>query len=628
LAFLVPFLLLAGLAVSGGGVDLMARHLSGILAWVLVAVLLLGAWPDQIRPGRALAAVGGLILALSLLSAISSIWSLSVPASLAEFERGIGYLGYFTAGYLTMRTPKQREWFARGIGAGLAVIVLLALGERISPGGEAKLVDGFSRLTYPLGYWNGDGICFATALVLFTWFAAIATDRRGRAASLAMAILSGVALYLTYSRGGLLAAIVATILVLFLSGRRLRVAVTATLVASAIALILLVISRYPTISGDSFGDPTTVESVIATLAAMAIVSLAIVTFEILIGLARRQRNATRRLLEISKDRRVLLGIAGAAVATLLILTLAFGNHVWDQFSDSDIPVTTDAKSRFTELSGSYRYEFNRASLDTFSDHPLLGSGAGTYPIDWTLRREIPVVTQDAHSFYLENLAELGIPGGLISLGLLAVLIGLGLLAWRRRLGRDAPAVLAVTSGLLLSLAFDWFWKLGATAALLMLLAAWIASAEAVDPERPRATAGPTARVAGLLAAWASIVVLAVSAAADHYVRASADSVRDDRIGRAVDQANTATKLEPWSAAPHMQLGLIAESRGQYSLALEEYDRAIELEPESWRAVLLRFGLNYDLGRMKAAREDFDRLREINPLYFGRFSFKEVKEQVS
>jgi hypothetical protein len=628
LAFLVPFLLLAGLAVSGGGVDVLARHLSGILAWILVAVLLLGGWPDQIRPGRSLAVVGGLILALSLLSAISSIWSLSVPASLAEFERGIGYLGYFTASYLTMRTPKQREWFARGIGAGLAVVVLLALGERLSPGGGASVVDGFSRLTYPLGYWNGDGICFATAAVLFTWFAAVATDRRARAGSLAMAILSGVALYLTYSRGGLLAAIVATILLLFLSDRRLRVALTTTVVVSAIALVLLAISRYPTISGDSFGEPSTGDSLIATLATLAIIALAIFVFEGLIRLSRRQGSTTRRALEISKDRRLLLGIAGAGIAALLILSLSFGNHVWDQFTDSDIPVTTDAKSRLTELSGSYRYEFNRASLDTFADHPILGTGAGTYPIDWVRHREIPVSSQDAHSFYLQNLAELGIPGGLISLGLLVALIGLGLLAWRRRLGRDAPAVLAVTAGLLLSLAFDWFWKLGATAALLMLLAGWIASAEVVDPTRRRTTAGPGMRVAGLLSAWASIVVLAVSAAADHYERASADSVRADQIDKAVDQANTASKLEPWSAAPHMQLGLIAESRGQYARALEEYDRAIDLEPESWRAVLLRFGLNYDQGRMAAARDDLKRLREINPVFFGQLSFGEVRRRDS
>ncbi|MBN8868950.1 MAG: O-antigen ligase family protein [Solirubrobacterales bacterium] len=618
-------MLLAGLAVSGGGVDVLARHLSGILAWILVAVLLLGRWPDQVRPGRSLFLVGGLILVLSLLSAISSIWSLSVPSSLTEFERGIGYLGYFTASYLTMRTPKQREWFARGIGAGLAVIVVLALGERLYPNGGVEPAVGYSRLTYPLGYWNGVGICSTAGLVLFVWFAAAATDRRARAVALAMATLSGVALYLSYSRGALLAAIVAMLLLVFLSERRLRVTVVTTVVAGATAVILLTINHYPAISGDTNGNPNLGESLVVTLVALVAIALGVSAFEGLGRLARRHAPTTRRALELSKDRRLLLGIASAGIGVLLVLSLAFGNHVWDQFTDSNVPVTAEGKSRLTELSGSYRYEFNRASLDTFADHPLLGSGAGTYPIEWTQRRDIPVVSQDAHSFYLQNLAELGIPGGLISLGLVAALIGLGLIAWRRRLGRDAPAVLALTAALLLALAFDWFWKLGATAALLMLLAAWIASAEAVDPDRRRAGAGPALRVSGLLAAWASIVVLAVPAVADHYVRASADSVRADHLDKAIDQANTASELEPWSADPHMQLGVIAESLGQYARAMEEYDRAIELEPNNWHAVLLRFRLSYRREHFGTARKDFERLRELYPFYFGRSSFDEVRQ---
>ncbi|MCC6755917.1 MAG: hypothetical protein IT199_06045, partial [Solirubrobacterales bacterium] len=59
-AFLLPFLLLAGLALAGGGFDLFPRHLSGILAWVLVAALLLVPMPEQARPGRSMALVGGL----------------------------------------------------------------------------------------------------------------------------------------------------------------------------------------------------------------------------------------------------------------------------------------------------------------------------------------------------------------------------------------------------------------------------------------------------------------------------------------------------------------------------------------------------------------------------------------
>ena len=628
IAFLVPFLLLVGLALSGGGYDLLARHLAGILAWVLVAVLLLGPWPDRLRPGRSLALIGGLLLLLAILSALSSIWSSSVSSSLTEAERVIGYLGFFIASYLTMRTPKQREWFARGLAAGLAVIVLLALGDRLLPGGEPGAVPGLDRLSYPLGYWNANGICAAAALVLFTWFATVTGSRGWRAGCVAVAILSGTALYLTYSRGGLLVAAVAIILLCLLTARRLRVLATLVAVVAGTVPILLTVNLYPEISGDSFGDPLLGESLIVIIVAVAASLLAAAILEGLLQFSHRHQAATLQARKISKDRKVLTGFIGAGVAALIVLSLAFGQNVWDQFTDDDVPVPTDAQSRLTELSGSWRYEFNRVALDTFSDHPTLGSGAGTYPIEWSRRRSVPVVTQDAHSFYLENLAELGIPGGLIALSLAISLLALAASASYRHLGREAPVILALTTGVLFSLAFDWFWKLGATAVLLMSLAAWIASAEAVDPNRSNTGSGSGFRVVGLLAVWISIVVLAVPALADYYVEASADSVRAGKVDRAYDQARSASMLEPWSPDPHMQLGTIAEGRGQYARALAEYNKALDLEPDNWHALVLRFGLNYNAGNLRAAQADYARLREINPLYFSQYSFEEIQQITS
>jgi O-antigen ligase len=586
-------------------------------------VLLIGPWPDRIRPGRSLGLVGGLILSLALLAAISSIWSSSVSASLAEFERGIGYLGFFTASYLTLRTPKQREWFARGVAAGLGFVVLLALGDRLIPGADHPVETGLVRLTYPLGYWNGDGIFFMAASVLFTWFAATVPERRWRIVCVAMGILSGAALYLTYSRGALLVFIVAMIVLFFLSERRLRMLVTLLVLTAGTTLLLLVVNQFPAISGDRYEEPATGAILIVVLAAIAAITVSAVALEGVLQLARDREAMTRRAVEVSRDRQLLLSIAGVGVAVVLILSLAFGNNVWDQFTVSNVPVPTDGKSRYTELSGSGRYEFNRVALDTFADHPILGSGAGTYPTEWNMRRTSALITQDAHSFYLENLAELGIPGGLIALAIPLSLIWLGFLAWRRRLGRETPAMLALTAALFLSLAFDWFWKLGATAALIMLVAAWIASAEAVDPERPPGRDRGAFKLAGLLAAWVSIVVLVVPAIADHYVRASADSVRSGQVEKAVDQADTATKLTPWDPAPHMQLGTIAESRGQYGLAFSEYNRAIELAPESWQALLLRFRLNLKTEHLAAARRDLRRLKEINPIYFANSSPQDI-----
>lgn len=455
------------MALGGGGYEVLPLHLAGILAWILVVALLIAPMPDRVRPGRSFALVGGLILALALFSAISSVWSSSVAVSLAEFERIVAYLGFFTASYLSMRTPKQREWFARGLAAGIAAIVLLALGDRLIPGGEPA-VDGFvsNRLSFPLGYWNGDGVTFGCGVILFTWLASVSDRRWLRAGSVVMATLAITALYLTYSRGGILVAALSLILLFFFSRHRLRILGTAVIAVAASVPILLTVGEYPAIAGTGGGDPGFEESLVVLLVGAVCVVLGALAVEFALRLARRQPDLARRPLEISRDRRVLIGTAGAGAAILLTLVLVFGNSAWDQFSDSDVPVIADPKERLTELSGAWRYEFNQAAIDTFTENPLIGTGAGTFRFEWNRIREVQVTTLDAHSFYLQNLAELGIIGGLIGIAMALSLVWLGLLAWRRSRGRDAPVMLALTISLLLAFGLDWFWRLGATLSLI------------------------------------------------------------------------------------------------------------------------------------------------------------------
>jgi O-antigen ligase len=44
------------------------------------------------------------------------------------------------------------------------------------------------------------------------------------------------------------------------------------------------------------------------------------------------------------------------------------------------------------------------------DHPIVGSGAGTFEILWYEKRPSALVVRDAHSLYAETFDELGIVG--------------------------------------------------------------------------------------------------------------------------------------------------------------------------------------------------------------------------
>jgi len=101
-------------------------------------------------------------------------------------------------------------------------------------------------------------------------------------------------------------------------------------------------------------------------------------------------------------------------------------------------------------------------------NPALGSGAGTFA-DWWLRlRTAPLSTLEAHSLYVETLAELGPLG----LALLLVALAAGLVAaWRLRSERLGPAVLGALVTYALAAAVDFHWELAAVTAPAIMLAA-------------------------------------------------------------------------------------------------------------------------------------------------------------
>jgi len=88
-------------------------------------------------------------------------------------------------------------------------------------------------------------------------------------------------------------------------------------------------------------------------------------------------------------------------------------------------------------------------------HPLLGSGAGSFDDVWALHGTAALNVHDAHSLYLEVLAELGPVGlGLLGVALVAPLIA-GVRARRQPL---VPAVAAAYCAYLVHAGLDWDWE--------------------------------------------------------------------------------------------------------------------------------------------------------------------------
>jgi O-antigen ligase len=123
----------------------------------------------------------------------------------------------------------------------------------------------------------------------------------------------------------------------------------------------------------------------------------------------------------------------------------------------------------------------KVALDGFKDKPLAGNGAATYEVLWNRDRPAKQAgynVTDAHSLYLEVLAELGIVGFV----LLVVFLVAGLIAllpFARGPNRALHAALFGTSLAWAAHAgVDWDWEMPAvTVGVFALLAAGLATHE-------------------------------------------------------------------------------------------------------------------------------------------------------
>lgn len=102
-----------------------------------------------------------------------------------------------------------------------------------------------------------------------------------------------------------------------------------------------------------------------------------------------------------------------------------------------------------------RPSYWRVALEDAGMHPLLGSGAGSFDDIWIAHRPIAVNVRDAHSLYLEVLAELGPVG----LALLLAMLAAPLVGAARARGRPVVAAAAAGySAYLVHAGLDWDWE--------------------------------------------------------------------------------------------------------------------------------------------------------------------------
>jgi len=562
------------------------RPFEGIAPVTLVAVAALGAY-------------AGLTLA-------SALWSHATGRALIEFDRAWSYLLVLLLFATVKATQANLRWLLRGLAAGMTVVCVAGLATRLAPDVWHTAPDvSNQRLSFPVTYWNTLGLLGAMGIVLAFHLTSSLRESRLVAVLAAGALpLLAATLFFTFSRGSILAgAIGLGIYVCVARPKGLLSGALATIPASGVLLA----AAYKANLLDTL-DPTTPAAVaqghrVAWVAGGCVLGAMALRLACAFLLDPRLRQGGALGKVPIKAKRVALAGAGGLA---LVAALALGAphavaHEWDGFIGG-APTRLahgDLRSRLTDPSNDGRTELWHLALNGFDAAPSKGAGAGTYQTLWNVHRSRPAYVINAHSLYLQAMAELGLPG-LLALVVLVGSILVGIVVRARGSRRVVHgAVLALAVVWILHAGVDWDWEMPVVT-LGVLAAAGLALSPRSGAGSPaaglRGPAGPseaggggvrdwipahhTRIVLGLLLLGTLVVPVSIVGSQSKLGEAEHGLYASD-CGAATPAALSSIGWLDVRPEPYEVLGFCDLHRGRPRLAISAMKAAVAEDPHSW-----------------------------------------------
>lgn len=574
-------LLLAGAVFFAGGSGEGSVTVLGSLAVAVAALAVVASSlgllvvPRLDVPGRVAAAAGCGLVAWG---GITIGWSIAGDRSWDALNKGLVYAAFGLVGLvLAGRGHRAVRATALVLAAVLGAALAWALAGKAIPG---LFPDGdrVTRLRNPVGHPNGLALLADAAIPLGLWLASSARERVARPAGVLLVYAAVLAIMLTQSRSGVVAAVAVVALWLWLAPERVEGALLGGLAAApALAVAAWAFTRPALVEdGASRADRVSDGRVFALLAlAGAAVALALaLRLPVARLVATRRREVVRALAG---------GVALVAVAGAVGLVATVGNpFAWaaDQVSgDAGSEVANDP-SRFGTLNTNNRIAWWGEAWDVFRAHPGGGTGANTFELARKRYRDDARTVSQPHSVPMQLLADTGIVG--LALGAaFAAALGVGITRSLRRLGGEERAAalglvaLPAAYGLHALVDYDLdFIALTGPA----LLVAWLLAGAGRSPATvPRGWLPVAAAVVS------AATVVAALAAPDLSARGVDSAYRALDAGNLVaarDRARAARELNPLSPEPLWALADIESAAGDDGAAVAYLSEATRLQPEN------------------------------------------------
>jgi hypothetical protein len=602
-SFLGPLVAVAALGASNGG------YFPGSWGWAALAF----AWAaavalfvrDRVSVGSRELVFAGALAALTAWYLLSAVWAASASGAVYEAERALVYPAGVAAVLLVVRR-RHVSLLLGGVLAGIVVDDLYGLGTRLLPDRLGRYDPASPyRLAAPIGYWNGVGIFSVMGILLALGFAARGNALARVLGSASLPVLL-TTLYFTFSRGPWIALAVGVVAALLLAPRKLLF-LDALLLAGPAAVVVWLASRSHALTTQGAALAAAAHDGHRVAVEVAVATVVSAVFGLVFAYLTAHA-ALPRWVAAS----YAVAWAAAVMAAIAVAAVHFGGpaaaarKAWRSFTSPPVHVErgTELQKRLFSLSSNGRIALWRGAWHEAQAHPWLGGGASSYESWWNEHRHSRLQVRDAHSLYMETLAELG-PFGL---ALLVVALGTPLVAAVR--ARKHPLVAsaaAAYAAYVVHAAADWDWELSA-----VTLAAVLCGAAVLIGGRSRRNRYPLRtplRVAAVTAAAltvaASFYVLLANVPLSSAVRAAgaADWTKEVR------EARKAERWAPWSAEAYFREGEGELALGNVPAARRALRIAARKDPRNW---LVWFDLAA-AERGADAKHALARARQLNPL---------------
>jgi O-antigen ligase len=586
-----------------------------VLSQVLLVRILQARRPfEGIAPITLVAIVAlGLYTALTLASAL---WSHSTGRAVIEFDRAWMYLLVLLLFGTVRASDANLRWLVRGLVLGASIVCVAGLLTRVMPNVWHTAPDvSNQRLSFPVTYWNTLGLLAALGMVLaFHLTCSLREARLVRVLAAGVLPLLAATLFFTFSRGSILAGAIGLIVYVFVA--RPRGLLSGALATVPVTAVLLVVA-YKANLLDTL-DPTTPAAVsqghhVALVAGICV----LVCMAARLALAHLLDPRLRRSALFSRvSARAKTTAVAASAVVALVLAIALGAphalaHDWNGFIGGAPTKIAhgDLRARLTDPSNNGRTELWQVALHGFSASPLHGSGAGTYQTLWNTGRSRPAYVINAHSLYLQAMAELGLPGIL----LLAVLVGATIIgiAVRTRGARRVlyGSLLASAVVWILHAGVDWDWEMP-----VVTLGFFAVAGLALSTRRGAGGGWVPAhqtRIVLALLCLASLVLPVSIVGSESKLGEAEHALYASNCATATPAALSSIGWLDFRPEPYEVVGFCDLERGRPRLAITAMRQAVSQDPGSWETY-------YTLAIAQAAagidpRANVERALRMNPL---------------